>query len=278
MDHIIAIQKLIDILLDTRTKISEINGLPDAFKTRAERTITILANSSAHTIGQTVEEIEGVQQMEFPPITEFMGKPIQVSEVPMNKKVDPDVLDNYRKKIGEIVDSLADLTPKEFYDKHTESEIRGVAKQLGIAVTTTDPEVITMEFINSIYTAFELKLQHDKLKVDVENGKKEMNATGPTREDLINELVELVKGETTAFTSTQEEELRSSLAPITDEDIKGAIASYEDNMSLMGFIKAKSLEVIASNSTAKGSTPATKATPAPATPKPNQRSRNTPVK
>lgn len=236
MSHIIAIQQLIDILLETKVKVSSIENLPESFRTRAERTLSILANSSAHTIGQTVQDVEEVNQVEFGPITNFMGREINVSKPTTNKKVDPEVLDKFKSKLSDIIDSMGESTPRQFYDKYSESEIRGVAKTLGLSVTPTDPQIITSEFIAEIYEAYERKLKIDELKADVEAAKESLNDETPEeslseeeeRAVVIHELVEAIK-KNQELDEDGENNLRETLKDESLEVIKSKIEALSNN-------------------------------------------------
>lgn len=236
MSHIIAIQKLIDILLETKVKVSSIENLPEPFKMRAEKTLNILANSSAHTIGQTVPDVEDVNQVEFGPITNFMGREINISKPTINKNVDPEVIDKFKSKLSEIIDSMSESTPRQFYDKYSESEIRGVAKTLGLSVTPTDPQIITSEFIAEIYEAYTRKLKQDELNAEVELAKENMIdeeieeslSEDEERAVLIHELIEGIK-KNQELNEEGENNLREALKKESIEVIKAKIEALSKN-------------------------------------------------
>lgn len=236
MSHIIAIQQLIDILLETKVKVSSIENLPESFKIRAENTLNILANSSAHTIGQTVPDVEVANQVEFGPITNFMGREINISKPVINKNVDPEVLDKFKNKLSDIIESMGESTPRQFYDKYSESEVRGVAKTLGLSVTPTDPQIITYEFIAEIYEAYERKLKIDELKADVELAKENMIdedleeslSEAEERAVLTHELIEGIK-KNQELNEEGENNLRETLKEESIEVIKAKIEALSKN-------------------------------------------------
>lgn len=166
MNHIEAVQQLIDIILDAKDKISAINELPDPYRIRAERTLSILANGSAHSIGAPLVIGDNVAEiLDLPPISNFLGREISVlkEEQIMDSEITESDFELFASKIKEIREVMPTFTPKQFYDNYSETEIRGVARLLKLNVTSTDPEVITMDIINEMYAALEASAASDEI-------------------------------------------------------------------------------------------------------------------
>lgn len=240
MPHIVAIQQLIDLLQDTRSQIASIENLPDNYRLKAERTLTVLANQSAHNIGGAIEDV-AMAQVEFPPITHFMGRELNIAKPAARKSVDPEALGIYKKKLEAIIESMGGTTPKEFYDRCSESEIRGVAKMLGLAVTTTEPDIITMKFIEDIYEAYEAKLKQDELNNEVEAGKAKLNQEDLDDETLtedeeravlvqqvIEQMQETSKTLNIPFSEEDAENVRQELKETPLDEIRETIAKAVD--------------------------------------------------
>lgn len=192
LQHIPAIKELISVLDMATASIKAIVNLPDSFRIRAEKTLTILSNSSAHAIDIPISEFKADIVEEFGPITNFLGK-----EITPRKPIDPKTVtaetnefQEFKKKCTAIMDAMSTMSPKQFFDALNENEIRGVAKLLGMSITSTDPEIITMEFIHEMYAAHALKLETDALEGVVGD-----SATGIVNAEkmvLIDEITEFI--------------------------------------------------------------------------------------
>lgn len=206
-------EKLIQILSKAMTDIEALKHVPEAFSLRSARTILILRNGIANALG--VDLIgDSTTQEEIKPITDFWGRDVRQKKESVT--VDPltqNAIDSYREKIWAIIYTIADQTEREFYDKYLDSEVRGVAKLLGIAVTNTDPEVITMEFVSQIFAQNELRLEKIEVK-KITQGEVRANVNnGATGGDnaLDQETQDSVAGQ-----NTQVESAIPTLQPATE--------------------------------------------------------------
>lgn len=182
MEHIEAVKSLIDTLQLAKDAIQNIQNLPEPYRIKADKTLSLLINSSASAVGLPIDEQQS-EVFETKPVTNFLGREITPTVVETHVQVNEDDLSKFREKIQGIIDNLDNISPKQLYDNNEESVIRGVAKVLGLEVTANNPERINLEFIQLIYDANdrrretetalketrEAKLVEDQKKKDASN-------------------------------------------------------------------------------------------------------------
>lgn len=155
MDTNSAVKQMIHIIEHARQQIKEIENLPGGFGLRADRAMEILSNSASHAIGQSFTPSSHDVPYDPPPITNFMGREIVPAKKLELEIIDPSSksLEIFRAECNKIIDVMETMSQKQFFDNYNESEIRGVGKLLGLPITGTEPEMITMELIGEIYKA-----------------------------------------------------------------------------------------------------------------------------
>ena len=207
-------EKLIEILSNALSDIDALTNVPEAFSIRATRTILILRNGIANALGVDLVE-GGVKQQEIQPITDFWGRDVSQKKETVN--VDPltqGAVELYREKIWGIIYAITEQTEREFYDKYSESEVRGVAKLLGIAVTNTDPETITMDFISQIFAKNELRLEAIEVEKITQGAVSANVNNGSTGGD---NATDKEKQDSVAGQNTQVETITTTLQPATEK-------------------------------------------------------------
>lgn len=165
MEHIEAVKSMIDTLQLAKDAIQNIQNLPDPYKVKADKTLSLLINSSSSAIGMPIEEDAG-SVFETKPITNFLGREIIPVAAEVVVTVNEDDVTKFREKIQGIIDNLNNISPKQLYDNNEESVIRGVAKVLGLEVTANNPERINLEFIQLIYEANDRRIQTEQAEVE----------------------------------------------------------------------------------------------------------------
>lgn len=167
------VKELITVLKEARAKARAIKDLSEPFLIKVDNTLARLINSSAHAVGLPIEEAEGMVIEERGPVTSMFGKDlskaIAASEAKAAKlNVTEDVLAKLRAETATIIARIPELSPKQFHEQYQDAQIRRVAKKLGIAVTTTDPEQITLEFVRQLFEVAASKADKAKAIADAD--------------------------------------------------------------------------------------------------------------
>lgn len=147
----------------------------------------------------TEPELNGKSKEEmFPPITNFMGKKIEVSKRVDRTQLKPkeDEKNKFRQDVQKLYDTIIDMEPSQVLNAHKLPEhimiVRGVAKIAG--VEDFDTKEMNVPFIEEIQLAVEMKGEQEvaQTKIDKAAGKKPVNTVELTQE-IIDADVNLQK-------------------------------------------------------------------------------------
>lgn len=151
--HIRAIEEYAQILTEAKQAISFIKDLPEHFKSRSSRAIGVLAASALSAAGLPSDPNNDEPAFEVKPVTEMFGRSVVPHSKVPTAQVAPseNLIEDFRKRCAELIDIFRTQSPKQFLDNCSESEIRGVAKQLGMSdVSSTNPERVDLEFVREM--------------------------------------------------------------------------------------------------------------------------------
>lgn len=173
--HIQAIEDFSQILNEASESIMHLKDLPEHFKHRAKRALSVLSNSARHAAGlQSTESDE--EAFVVKPVTEMFGRSVVPhSKVPV-AQVAPtvDLIEDFRKRCAELIDVFKTQSPKQFLDNCSEREIRGVAKQLGMSdVSSSNPERIDLEFVREMKDLLEHNMAQEAANQDASDTRDE---------------------------------------------------------------------------------------------------------
>lgn len=173
MEHFTAVREAINITRECRDRIKAIEGLPDAFRTRMLRPLTLSANAAANMIGDPIEESQDAIESDpnvGKPLTALLGKQLLINQDKAAKAdVTQDQIETFKNRINMLAESVGNMSAKDMRDNWSDDELRGVAKVLGLPVTYTEPERMTMEWILKIQEAFEDKKNFEAKKAEVDS-------------------------------------------------------------------------------------------------------------
>lgn len=174
MEHFEAVRQAIALVRTCRNQINEITDLPELFKLRSLRPLTVIGNSMANIIGDPIEEeVDGRIIEQDPnvgkPLTHILGKPLNASQsAGVKPEFGEDEINQWRNRIDMLVTTI-DTTPmKQFYDELNDDELRSVAKRVGLEVTETYPEKVDLEWVRKIYEKRKENLEFEAKKAEVE--------------------------------------------------------------------------------------------------------------
>lgn len=182
--HENAIAELVNILGETMKKIDAITDLPEHFRVRSTHALSILRNSSANVINMSIEEIQ-TEVVVDRPLTHLLDRFVGRTEPPVPQPLTDNSKAEFRKKIEAIIESMPSLTPKEFYDRSSEIEMRGVGKLLGLQITGSIPETITMEHVSLMYEAIKKKPEEDMIEEAIKSAKEAFPGASGDEEDEV---------------------------------------------------------------------------------------------
>lgn len=195
-----AIKKIAVLREELKTDLAEIPNLV----IRADHTLETLSNGLLHIIGESPTN----QSSTFTPtpITHVLGDDVTQQEKVDLKAITPTNADKeaLKKQATEAYDTFLDRDSNVILESVDDLIIRAVAKKAGMDVTSTNPEKITVEFIESIKEAIS---------------------------NTINKIVELQQAtnEKTGkeFTEADEKEIREHFQNATIENMEAVVKEME---------------------------------------------------
>lgn len=212
--HIRAIEDYAQILNEAKQAISMINDLPEHFKSRSTRSLGVLAAAALSAAGLPSDPGNDEPAFEVKPITEMFGRSVvPQSRVPVAQVAPSETLiEDFRKRCAELIDVFRTQSPKQFLDNCSESEIRGVAKQLGMSdVSSTYPERIDLEFVREMKDLLEHNDAQEQANEQAANARQEsQDAAELAKEESIEEQM---VNETQTEAGTEEKQDRPQIAP-----------------------------------------------------------------
>ncbi|TXI85980.1 MAG: hypothetical protein E6Q36_10115 [Chryseobacterium sp.] len=144
-----AIQKIKTLRKELQSDLSEIPNLV----IRTDHVLETLANGIAHTIGENPY----VESTTFKPtpITHMLGEDVTIWKDVEIKSIVPNKSDkdSLKKEANEAYETFIERDNKVILESVDDIVIRAVAKKAGLDVTSTLPEIITIDFIDDIKQA-----------------------------------------------------------------------------------------------------------------------------
>jgi hypothetical protein len=173
-----------------RQELADILPNHENLQIRASNVLQTLENGFKHVIGMPLTEDVNSGGFTPTPITNVLGDdvthkaPIAVKDI-IPTDADKEAL---RQQALEAYDTFVDRDEKVILESLDEIVIRAVAKRAGMAVTSTDPERVGLEFINEIKAAIIAKKEVELAK---ESALKEDADKEALRQQALEELLTL---------------------------------------------------------------------------------------
>jgi hypothetical protein len=171
----------------------ELNGIlanQENLQMRASNVLQTLENGFKHIIGLPLEQ-EGISTGFTPtPITNVLGDDVKQPTPIVVKDINPTDADKeaLRQQALDAYDTFVDRDEKLILESLDEIVIRAVAKRAGMAVTSTEPERVGLEFINEIKATIIAKRELETAKVSTEQEDADKEAL---RQQALDELIAL---------------------------------------------------------------------------------------
>jgi regulator of replication initiation timing len=208
-----------------RKELDSILSNNENLQIRASNVLQTLENGFKHIIGLPLDE-EGFDSGFKPsPITNVLGDDVTRTLPIIVKDIAPTDADKeaLRQQALDAYDTFIDRDEKVILESLDEIVIRAVAKRAGMAVTSTEPERVGLEFINEIKSAI---LAKEEVETAKESALQDDADKEALRQQALDELIALsaesfkVAGK--EYTPEQEDDNRRLFADAPIEEIQVA--------------------------------------------------------